>query len=89
MITGPAIRDSGADDLLLVVRHVLERTPDPEVASSHHHTVGGANDPLNGFDRLLCLDLGHDHRITDSDGLTRAVVLGDGASRLHDGDGPV
>ena len=44
VITGVADLDAVADDLLLQVRHVLQRAVDAEVAAGDHHRVGGVGD---------------------------------------------
>ena len=43
-----AVGDTGADDALLEVRHVLEGAPDAQVAPGHHHAVGRRDDRRRG-----------------------------------------
>ena len=42
--TGRADLDAMPHDVLLEVRHVLERAVDAEVATGHHHRIGGGCD---------------------------------------------
>ena len=50
--------DAAPHDLLLHVRHVLERALDAEVAAGDHHRVGHGDDLVEVIDRRERLDLG-------------------------------
>ena len=49
-----------ADDVLLQVRDVLQRTVDAEVATGNHHGVGRSGDAGQVGERRARLDLGDD-----------------------------
>ena len=80
----PAVGDAGGDDPLLVVGDVLQGAADAEVAPGHHDAVGDGDHLLEGVDRLLGLDLGHQHRPV---GAARRPDPLDVGPRAHEGDG--
>src|SRR5262249_48010747 len=51
------------DDLLLDVRHVLERDVDAQVAAGDHHRVDGAEDGRKVVEHLVAFELGDEGNV--------------------------
>ena len=80
---GPGVAHPGADDPLLVVGDVLQGAADAEVAPGDHHAVGRGDHLVEGVDRLLGLDLGHEHGPVGADRVPHPLDVG---RRAHERD---
>jgi hypothetical protein len=75
-----------ADDLLLDVRHVLERHVDAEVAARDHHRVDLGQDARQVVDDLVPLELGDDGQVGGGFVPQELAHLVDIGRRAHERD---
>ena len=72
-----------ADDPLLQVRYVLERTLDAQIAACDHHRVGLGGDLLERSDSRQRLDLRHEMRAVRQHRSPHLHEIGSGTHERH------